>query len=483
MMVGQQGVLVSNRVLVEDDGGSLVVRRGGVAFRDGKIIGVRTADSAEAAGLALSDETGMPVQNLGDLLIAPAFVNAHTHVAMSYFRGFVVEDTTRRNMIEDLFYHVESRATEEDVRAFTRMGAYECLLSGVGFIWDHYYFGNAVADGLVDAGLGGVVAVALQDIKGPGVVNLDRFFGETEELAQSKRLADAGVFAAVGPHATDTVSPELWVRCADMSRRLGIPLHAHFAQSFEEYDYVQRVYGCSAYELLERLGVFETAAGMLLVHGIYLSDGDLSRLARKRARLVYCPFSQMIFQNPAQVMAWERAGVKWAVATDCVASNDSMNVQKELRYVAGLPNQAVTYSGEAERFLREGGIEAARAVHAARKARQEEARAWAEPEFLWDKVTTAADGVHPGLRVGRLAPGYLANIAVWDTDHPAFWPDFRVLRGLTMGDTGGALWNLMVSGRWIGAGGDFRNSILESAEFRTALGEARERLQALLKRL
>src|SRR5690606_21075272 len=90
--------------------------------------------------------------DLGDLLLTPAFVDAHTHLALVVLRGAVGE-ATAGDVVEDLYFRVERRMTREDVRALTAMGALECLLAGTAVVWDHYYFADGVLDGLRDAGL------------------------------------------------------------------------------------------------------------------------------------------------------------------------------------------------------------------------------------------------------------------------------------------------------------------------------------------
>ena len=59
--------------------------------------------------------------DLGEQLVVPAFVNGHTHLAMAAFRGLASEQLLRGNIIEDLFFRVESHLTAEDVRAFARV--------------------------------------------------------------------------------------------------------------------------------------------------------------------------------------------------------------------------------------------------------------------------------------------------------------------------------------------------------------------------
>jgi 5-methylthioadenosine/S-adenosylhomocysteine deaminase len=85
--------------------------------------------------------------DLGERLVTPAFVNAHTHLALSFMRGRDLPDGTtakgaRQNLVEDVYFKHESKLAPADIRAFSRMGAYESLLAGVGFVWDHYYGGQ-----------------------------------------------------------------------------------------------------------------------------------------------------------------------------------------------------------------------------------------------------------------------------------------------------------------------------------------------------
>ena len=88
--------------------------------------------------------------------------------------------------------------------------------------------------------------------------------------------------------------------------------------------------------------------------------------------------------------------------------------------------------------------------------------------------------MHPRFTAGVLAPGALANVIVWDLDHPAFWPALDPLRCLAMSDPLGAMWALYVAGRPVGKAGDVTGSILRSAEYQAAHLEAGERLKRVL---
>ena len=268
-------------------------------------------------------------------LVTPAFVNSHTHLPMAALRG--IEGTAAAlsgNVVADLYFTVEKEMEEADVRAFARMGCYESLLNGVGFVWEHYYHGKALAEALVDTGLAGIVAPTLQDRAGPGVPLLEAALQETMDIDDNAQLRGRGIGAAVGPHATDTVSEALWRRCGDLARARGLPLHAHVGQFADEYAQVQREQGCSPVAWLGRMGLLGEAGeaagggpGFLLVHGQWASRRDLALLDPARHVPVLCPHSHLRFAFPARLDDWRAAGLRVAVATDAAASNDGMCVQ------------------------------------------------------------------------------------------------------------------------------------------------------------
>jgi len=430
------------------------------------------------------DARGAPHQgqlvDLGDHLVTPAFVNAHTHLALAFLRG-VQTARVRRNLVEDLFFAYESRLTPQDVRAFSRMGAYESLLSGVGFVWDHYYGGSAVADALLDTGLAGVVAPTLQDLAGPDREGAQQALDATLQIAGSERHRQAGIYAALGPHATDTVSPALFRQVGELAELHQLPVHLHLAQSYDELVRVEAREGRSPLALLAREGVLSRAPRVVMAHGLFASVHDLQSLERDRHTLVYCPSSQMQFAFPAPVTLWSELGLSWVVATDCAASNDSMNLQKELRLCAGAATFGLTSGLEYQSFLASGDASHARETW---QERSERLGTWAKEvtgERLLERVFAGPGKLHPGVVCGSIERGALANLVAWNTDHPAFWPGRDLLRTLAMSDTTQALHALLVAGKWVGEAGRVSDSVIASDGYREARREAGERLDALLR--
>jgi len=422
--------------------------------------------------------------DLGERLVTPAFVNAHTHLALSFMRGRALapsaaSKSARQNLVEDLFFRYEQRLTPAAIRAFTRMGAYESLLAGVGFVWDHYYGGRAVADALLDTGLSGAVAPTLQDLAGPGMRDSDAQLEATLEIAQDASLRDRGVLAALGPHATDTVSPGLLRRVAELARKEQLPVHLHVAQSYDELHRLETRVGRSPLALLSREGVLDEPPQVLLAHALFAHEADLRSLNPSRHTLLYCPSAQLQFGFPAPLVRWSELGLRWTVGTDTGASNDTMSVQPELRLAAGAASAMTTGSLALARFTERGSVHDAGEAWAQRKERVARFAPHVTTSALLSRVWHEAGGLHPALQVGSIARGALANLAVWELDHPAFWPGTDPLRALCFGDTSQALYTLLVAGRVIGTPGDLARSVIGSAGYRAARQEADARLAEL----
>jgi cytosine/adenosine deaminase-related metal-dependent hydrolase len=419
----------------------------------------------------------------GDDLITPGFVDSHTHLALNFIRGRVTPAESGKNLVENLFFKLEEKLTAADVGAFSRMGAYECLLSGTTTVWDHYYHGDAIADSMMQVGLTGKVAATLQDLSGPGKNEWETNLAFTQALHGSEYHKNLGITAALGPHATDTVSEELWRKILDVAEKNTLPVHSHVAQSIEEFNRIGEIYGCSPVDFLRRSGLFEVPVPKLLVHMIYAGTKDLSYCKSPDVKLIACPNSQLIFHFPAAYAEWWRQGLNWAVGTDCAASNDTLRVQAEMRTLATWPMASISHSPEYSEFRRSASKVQAQGMAALRNALTDEQNLLLTEEKLLNILFLGScdEADRAGNPTGIKAGG-IANLTVWNWEDPVFWPGYSPKRSIIFGDLQPALKGLMTLGKWRGTTGDVRRSILGSSEYKAARREATERLNALLNR-
>lgn len=466
--------VVAERCVLPDEQGGVRVGPARVVVDGSRIVEVH--EGSELTEAAIDHRLG------ANQVLAPAWIDGHTHLALHALRGVPTTAAAAGNMVEEVFFSVEQHLTEADVRAFTRVGAMECLLHGTAFVHDHYYHAPAVVDALRDVGLAGIVAPTLQDLGGPARADSARGLAETEELALRTDLREDGISIALGPHATDTVSDALWQKVLELAERRELPIHVHVAQSEAEFGRARAQGARTPVDRLRRAGVLDSQVPLLLVHMLFVDTNDLQALDPRRHMLGACPFSQLQFGFPAPVEEWTAAGIPWLAGTDCVASNDAMNVQKELRLLGGQVGYATTWSKQRAALHYDATVSLARELESSRRERLIEHQRMRDPEFLFGRATHVPGGWHSGIRVGSIEVGALANLAVYDLSHPALWPADEPLRALVFADPAPALDGLMVAGRWRSEPGRGREGLFDRAQAREWCAEATVRREELLRR-
>lgn len=417
-------------------------------------------------------------EDLGERLIAPAWVNAHTHVALVAARGLGGLAMQAGNMVEELYFRIERCMSPQDVAALAKVGAVDCLLSGTGAIFEHYYQGLAMAGALAETGISAALGPALQDLDGPGVHLLEQHFQELQELAKPE-WAHRGIVPVIAPHATDTVSPALWRRCRDLALKTGWPVHFHIAQSAEELERSWARHGCGPVEMLAHNGLLDADIRLLMVHALYLSGDELDLLDGERHTLGYCPAAQSQFDFPNPVNRWRMRGLPVVLGTDAGSCNDTMDPQAELRMMASGPGFGVSHGQALAAFVAEPSHASLQALREARSAALEQRLG---NVGLLRTLTSTPGDLHPDMPVGVIEAGRWANLQVVDLSAPSLWPGSDALQALCYGQTQPAIWGLMVRGRWIGLEGDLRGGLLNTPWWRETQEEATERLAAVLKR-
>jgi len=468
--------IYSENVVQQSSAGTLVIGPAEIFIKDGFIQSLSPGRRDSSSSQEDLDH------DLGDLLIAPAFVNAHTHLSLSSLRGLINQENYRGNVVEEVYFRFESNLSAEDVRAFVRVAALECILAGTAMVWDHYYFADALAEGFRDVGLCAAVAATLQDLEGPGARVWEQQLVSTVRIAQSAEMFRDGILAVVGPHATDTVSDELWNHVGEIATRHDLPVHAHVAQSQDEHGRIWSQYGTTPMGRLEKLGMLDLKSPFLMVHGLYVGKDEIQRLDPKRHFLGYCPSAQMQFDFPAPVHLWQEHGIGIVLGTDAGCCNDTMNVQLEMRNLAAGQLFALPHSREYRSFTNDPSVLPSQRVRTRRETLYNNSIQHATPERLLSSVWSIPGSLHPASQCGVIAPGYRANLCVYDTEHPVFWPGYDPLRSLAYSNASPAIHGMIINGEWRGTPGDFHRSIVQSDQAQEFRREADGRLRGVLER-
>ncbi|MCZ6601388.1 MAG: amidohydrolase family protein [Planctomycetota bacterium] len=291
--------------------------------------------------------TGRGVRDLGDAIILPGFVNAHTHLELSSLRGRVRSGRDFARWLEKV-RALRAGMTARDLRMSSRAGVEESLRSGTTTIVDHGYTGTSLRP-LRAAGLRAHLVFEMIALHPNRISILEKTYRRMVRESRGSGLLRVGV----APHAPYTASAELY-RSARKWIGPGQVLSTHLSEHPAEREFLISGEGLLRWLLLRRnmalhtweaprlspvrymesLGVLRR--GTLLVHCNYLNGGDIRILEERRMPVVYCPRSHAFFQHTKHpVHRLRRAGVCVALGTDSLTSNRSLSILDEMKFLAG----------------------------------------------------------------------------------------------------------------------------------------------------
>ncbi len=260
-------------------------------------------------------------------IIAPGFVNTHTHVPMTMMRGYA-DDIALMDWLQNHIWPAEERLTDEAVYWGSMLAMCELAAGGITSFSDMYNFNAQIAKAAGDAGLRALIAVAVLDIDGNGDVRLKR----AEEFFETVRGYER-ISAAIGPHAEYTVSPGMFRKIRDLAAKLNSRIHVHISETEGEHEDSIKRHGKTPIALLESLGVLDLP--VMAAHCVWVSDEDIDIMARHNVSVMSCPGSNLKLGSgiPRAARMLER-GVNVSCATDGAASNNNLSMMEEMTLTA-----------------------------------------------------------------------------------------------------------------------------------------------------
>ena len=311
------------------------VRDGWVSVDDGRIVATGHGAAPDAI-------------ELGNAVILPALVNAHTHLELSYLRGAVPPAERFLDWIRPLMAARREYPDPSDRRILdaARQAIVEARAAGTCLIGD-------ISNTLVTVPLLREADMAAQvfyellgfnDTDGMGRV------WEARAKLSHYRGGDPAVRIALAPHAPYSVSPELFraIR-ADIDGDSDHVSTVHLGESAEELEFVRRGAGPWR-DLLDEIGTWNESweppggspveyladlgfldSRVLAVHGVQFTGDDLARLRSLGTTIVSCPRSNRhVGVGSPPLEAFYAMGVSVAFGTDSLASVDDLNLFGEL---------------------------------------------------------------------------------------------------------------------------------------------------------
>ena len=353
------------------------IPEGAVAVEGGRIVAVGPAE--EVAGAA-------ELERFPESAIIPGLVNAHSHLEYAVYAGF--GDGLSFGPWIALHMERKARIDFDDMVTIARLGAAECLASGITTVADASFSG-AAAPACAELGLRATVCLEVFGADPEGAVG--RF---EETRARIEASLSERVRLGVSPHAPYTVSADVYRALGE----LGLPVATHLAESADEHDFMVQgggpIAGITRVTSPGLTSVRHLAANGLLgshlvaAHCVRVDAEEIALLAEHDVAVAHCPRSNAVLGcGTAPVADLIAAGIRVGIGTDSPASAPSFDAFEELR--------AAVYAARA----RAGRPDALAASEALRLATLGSARALG----LDDQVGSLAPGKRADLTVVSLA--------------------------------------------------------------------------------
>jgi 5-methylthioadenosine/S-adenosylhomocysteine deaminase len=322
-------LIVSGGTVVTMDGRRVIYDDGAVVMKGDSIVAVGPRSELETKYSAAQ------TINAKDKLIVPGFINGHTHVPMTLFRG-IHDDVTLNDWLYKYIFPAEAKNVNEVfVRWGTRLALAEQIRSGVTTFADMYYFEDAIAEETKAAGMRAVLGETFIDFPAPDNKSNAEMFTYTEKFLK-KWQADPLIHAAPAPHSIYTCSQKTLQDAAALARKYHAPILIHVAEMKKERDDSLAKNGMSPVQYLDKLGIL--GHDVVAAHCIFVDEADRKTLAQRQVGCVHNPSSNMIIASGVAPVPEERAaGVAVGLGTDGPAgSNNDLNLMEEMDLAAKL---------------------------------------------------------------------------------------------------------------------------------------------------
>ena len=259
-------------------------------------------------------------------LLMPGFKNAHTHSAMTLMRS-KADDLPLDEWLNNAIFPIEAKMTAEDICHLSKISIMEYLTSGMTAAFEMYLTPYSVAKAFAECGFRCVQTSCVNN------------FSQSLELLEDyynkiNGIDDYNSFI-LGLHAEYTCSRELLEDTAKLVHKYKAPFWAHIQETEKETRECMDRYGCTPVELFDSLGLFDFGGGGY--HMVWTSDNDRKIMKNRGLYVVTNPGSNTkLASGIAPIAKYLEKGIPVAIGTDGPASNNCLDMFREMFLVTGL---------------------------------------------------------------------------------------------------------------------------------------------------
>jgi len=272
--------------------------------------------------------------NLSTHAVMPGFVNAHTHAAMSLFRG-MADDLPLMQWLQEHIWPAESTwVNEEFIQSGTALAVAEMIRGGTTCFNDMYFFPDVTAEVASDFGMRAGIGLIVLGFPTVYAKDASEYIHKGLEIHDRFRHHPL-ISTCFGPHAPYTVDDAPLSEIVTLTEELDIPVHMHIHETVTEVQDARLNFGITPIHRLKNLDLISPR--LMAVHMTAVEKDDMQTILEGGAHVVHCPQSNLkLASGYCQVQSWLDMGVNVCLGTDGAASNNDLDMLGEMQSAAML---------------------------------------------------------------------------------------------------------------------------------------------------
>lgn len=265
-------------------------------------------------------------------LLIPAFYNTHCHAAMTLFRGYG-EDLPLDRWLNEKIFPAEDRLTNKSVNVATKLAIAEMLANGIASFSDMYMFMDEVANAALETGIKANLSRSIVSFaESDNIANDNRFLESVKLVKDYDGAGDGRIKVDMSLHAEYTNTEQMSRFIAEYTKENNLGMQVHISETEKEHrECMERRGGRTPVEFFNDCGLFDSRT--TAAHCVYLTDNDMDIIKEKKVSVAHNAVSNLkLGSGVMQLRKMLDKGINVTLGTDGVASNNNLDILKELQY-------------------------------------------------------------------------------------------------------------------------------------------------------
>ena len=287
-------------------------------------------------------------------LLMPGFKNAHTHSGMTFLRSYA-DDLPLLDWLHQQVFPMEAKLTPDDIYHLSKLAILEYLTSGMTANFDMYMTPDTIVQASIDTGFRTVLCGGVSDFL-HSVSQVEAWYKKYNGYSDL-------ISFQLGFHAEYTTSRSVLMDLAELAKQCKAPVYTHNSETKAEVDGCLERNHMTPTAYLASLGLYDFGGGGY--HCVHMTEEDLVIAKEKGVSIVTNPGSNTkLASGIARIDDMLKVGINVAIGTDGPASNNCLDMFREMFLVTGLAKlrQSDASAVDANEVLKMATVNGAKAM-------------------------------------------------------------------------------------------------------------------------